>query len=423
MATNLMNLVESGDIAKTGAKPKLPTTIPNLTDTMLDVYRIPLKYLYYNDENGRISTQIKREFGTLMAQTDETNPDYNNKIATFIEEDNATALKKTKKSIKEKGQQVYGYVLQDGRIIDGNRRFTALRQLQTEIGTSQYFEAVILPFTYDAKANRAQIKRLELAIQMGTEEKLQYDPVDLAVDIYQTIIRDSLMTKKDYSDEANMTVKEIENRIATVELVHDFLHFINASPEAYFIIKDAKLYNPLFELAKKFATSFPNQGPKYEQTKESAFSLLGKMVHTGGDTVREVRDYLKNIVSSADNDDYNDSIEEFVEVFRDKLESGPIHSASDYRKRLEESTPELRHITEVYNKTVNRQNRGKNVDSFIANVKETLNTLNDMKRGNGLTGNLQFTNFSKDQVVEIRDTLININLISGDLIEVYEDEL
>ena len=82
-----------------------------------------------------------------MAQTDETNPDYNNKIATFIEEDNATALKKTKKSIKEKGQQVYGYVLQDGRIIDGNRRFTALRQLQTEIGTSQYFEAVIILIT------------------------------------------------------------------------------------------------------------------------------------------------------------------------------------------------------------------------------------------------------------------------------------
>lgn len=41
-----MNLVESGDIAKTGAKPKLPTTIPKLTDTMLDVYRIPLKYLW-----------------------------------------------------------------------------------------------------------------------------------------------------------------------------------------------------------------------------------------------------------------------------------------------------------------------------------------------------------------------------------------
>ena len=418
-----MNLVESGDIAKTGAKPKLPTTIPKLTDTMLDVYRIPLKYLYYNDENGRISTQIKREFGTLVAQTDETDPSYNNKIAMFIEEDNATALKKTKKSIKEKGQQVYGYVLQDGRIIDGNRRFTALRQLQAEAGTSQYFEAVILPFTYDAKADRAQIKRLELAIQMGTEEKLQYDPVDLAVDIYQTIISDGLMTKKDYANESNMTLKEIENRIATIELAHDFLKFINASPEAYYIIKDAKLYNPLFELAKKFATTFPNQGPKYEQTKETAFALLGKMVHTGGDTVREVRDYLKNIVSSADNDDYNDAIEDFVEDFRDKLESQPIQSAADYRKRLEEATPELRQISEVYNKTVNRQNRGKNVDSFIADVREALNTLNDIKRGDGLTGNLQFSNFSKDQVAEIREMLVKINLLSGDLIMVYEDEL
>ena len=36
--------------------------------------------LYYNDENGRISTQIKREFGTLVAQTDEANPDYNNEL-------------------------------------------------------------------------------------------------------------------------------------------------------------------------------------------------------------------------------------------------------------------------------------------------------------------------------------------------------
>ena len=45
MVNNLMELARSGEIAITGAKPKLPTTIPNLTDTMLDVYRIPLKYL------------------------------------------------------------------------------------------------------------------------------------------------------------------------------------------------------------------------------------------------------------------------------------------------------------------------------------------------------------------------------------------
>ena len=50
------------------------------------------------------------------------------------------------------------------------------------------FEAVILPFTYASKTERAEIKRLELAIQMGTEERQAYDPVDLAVDIYQTVV-------------------------------------------------------------------------------------------------------------------------------------------------------------------------------------------------------------------------------------------
>lgn len=59
----------------------------------------------------------------------------------------------------------------------------------------------------------------------------------------------------------------------------------------------------------------------------------------------------------------------------------------------------------------------------MGDVTETLNTLKDMQQGNGLTGNLQFTNFSRDQISEIRDMLVKINLISNDLIEVYEDEL
>ncbi|MEB6146576.1 hypothetical protein [Enterococcus casseliflavus] len=423
MTNNLIKLVESGEIAKTGAKPKLPTTIPNLTDTMLDVYRIPLKYLYYNDENGRISTQIRRKFGTLAPYADEFDPDYNNKIAGFIEEDNASALMKTKKSIKEKGQQVYGYVLQDGRVIDGNRRFTALRQVQSEIGTTQFFEAVILPFTYDAKANRAQIKRLELAIQMGTEEKLQYDPVDLAVDIYKTVIKDELMSAKDYAIESNISVKDVESRIATVDLIHDFLLFINTDSENYHIIKDLKLYTHLYELAKKLTSLFPNKGPNYEQTKVTTFTFLGKAFLTGGDTLRESRDYIKKIVGSTVNNQFNDRVEETVEDFRDKIERQPIRSAAEYRKRLEEATSELRQISEAYNNTVNQQNRGKNVENFIANVDETLNNLKEMKRGDGLMGNLKFSDFSKEQLAEIREMLVEVHLLSGNLIEVYGNEL
>lgn len=423
MVNNLLSLAKTGVIKSTGAKPKLPTTIPNLTDNMLDVYRIPLKYLYFNDENGRIATQIKREYGALNPTTDEVNSEYNNKIAKFIEEDNPTALKKTKKSIQEKEQQVYGYVLQDGRIIDGNRRYTALRQIQKEKDSLQYFEAVILPFTYDAKADRSQIKHLELAIQMGTEEKLQYDPVDLAVDVYQTIVQDNLMGSMDYAKEADIKLKEIKAKIATVELMQEFLKFINAPEDAYYIVKDVKLYNPLYELAKKFKTHFPDKGPEYEQTKITAFTLLAKNILTGGDTVREVRDYVKNIVLSGVNTSYNEAVEDIVEDFRDKLDESPIQSATEYRKRINESVQELRAANEVYTTMVSKQNRSKNVENFVSSIKEMEETLREIKRGDGLSGNLKFSSFNKEQLSTVRDALIQIKIISSELIEVYEDEL
>src|SRR5699024_12194129 len=101
--------------------------------------------------------------------------DYNRTIEAMIVEDNPIGLKNTKKSIAKKGQKVFGYVLDDDRVIDGNRRYTALRQLSAETGDAYYFEAVILPFTYDSEAERSEIKRLEVAIQLVTEERKTYE--------------------------------------------------------------------------------------------------------------------------------------------------------------------------------------------------------------------------------------------------------
>lgn len=121
------------------------------------------------------------------------------------------------------------------------------------------FEAVILPITYDSKASRAEIKRLELAIQMGIEERESYDPVDLAVDIYQTIITSKLMTEQDYAREANLSPRGVSVKISAVELIHDFLRFVNAKEHAYHIVKDAKLYNSLEELSKKLNKQYPKK--------------------------------------------------------------------------------------------------------------------------------------------------------------------
>ncbi|RXI96311.1 hypothetical protein DS745_21525 [Anaerobacillus alkaliphilus] len=420
---SLLELVGSGQLIKTGSKPKLPIQVPNVTDGMLDVYRIPLEYLYYNDENGRIASAISRQDVKIDPALDSVNAEYNQMIEKMIIEDNPGKLNKTKKSIKVDGQKVFGYVLADGRVIDGNRRYTALRQLAKETGETFMFEAVVLPFTYESKTERAEIKRLELAIQMGTEERQAYDPVDLSVDIYQTVVVDQLISEADYSKEAKISKKEVSDRIETVLLMQDFLTFINARSTAFHIIKDTKLFTPLFELSKKLSRQFPKKGPIYEQTKITAFALLSKMLSVGDDTGRDIREYYKNILATDANNSFNESVEGSINDLQDKLEEKTINSATELRRALENTTQELREINSEYVRTMNRQNRGKNIDSFISDVKETLNSLKDMQKGDGLTGNLNFNNFSKDQINEVRESLIQINLISRELIEIYDDEI
>lgn len=416
-------MAKRNELVKTGAKPKLPIKISNVTDNMLDVYKIPLNYLYYNNENGRIASAISREEVDLTPARDFEDPHYNNVISTMIIEDNPVKLKATKKSIFESHQKVFGYVLADGRVIDGNRRYTALRQLAEETGETYYFEAVILPFTYESKSERAEIKRLELAIQMGTEERQAYDPVDLSVDIYRTVMLEKLMTENDYAKEANLKPKEIKNRIATVELMNEYLVFINAKSNAYHIIKDTKLYTPLYELVKKLESQFPSKGAVYEQSKITAFAVLTKMLATGKDTGRDIREYFKDILSSSLNKEFNDDVEDTIEDIRDAFESTEVHSTVDFRRSLESLTPEFRELNSKYIHTRNRQNRGKNINNFIDGIRETVVSLKDMKHGNGLTGNLSFKSLSSEQINEIREHLVQINLISGELIDIYDDEI
>ena len=133
-------------------------TINNKTDAYM-VYKIPLHLLFYNDQNDRIATwlsQYKDENNT--EDIDKSNKEvYNNLIHKFVTESNPERIKKTQINIKIVGQREPGVVLKDGRIIDGNRRFTCLRNLSKEDG-EVYFEAVILPL--DVENDAKIIKKL-----------------------------------------------------------------------------------------------------------------------------------------------------------------------------------------------------------------------------------------------------------------------
>ena len=90
---SLIKLAKEGKLEKTGAKPKLPIKVDGVSSETLDVYKIPLDYLYYNDKNGRIATGISQYEGELHPANDQDDPNYNIFVEKLIESELLTLLK------------------------------------------------------------------------------------------------------------------------------------------------------------------------------------------------------------------------------------------------------------------------------------------------------------------------------------------
>ena len=250
------------------------------------VYRIRLDQLFYNDQNDRIATWISQ----YKSQNGGEAPDasdrvaYNDVIEKFIVESNPDAIKKTQTNIELVDQREPGVVLADGRIIDGNRRFTCLRRLSTKNDRFRYFEAVILDRNIESSAK--EIKMLELSIQHGEESKVDYNPVDRLVGIYHDIVETKLLSEEEYAKSTNESPSEVKTRIALAKLMVEFLEFINA-PGQFYIARDLQVSFPLEELLKLLKKCRTED--EQEDLKISVFNNI--LMQTSKDMGRFVRNF------------------------------------------------------------------------------------------------------------------------------------
>lgn len=136
------------------------------------VYKVRIDQLYYNDQNDRIATWISRykADNNISNFNDLNREKYNDIIGNFIKQSNVKAFNNTLNNISAIGQQEPAVILPDGRIIDGNRRFTCLRELSKENSKFNHLEAVIIE--KDIQNNKKEIKLLELYLQHGREERV-----------------------------------------------------------------------------------------------------------------------------------------------------------------------------------------------------------------------------------------------------------
>ena len=351
-----MNLLREGleqhVVEKTTLTRKL--TLDGLTKAY-PVYKVRLDQLYYNDQNDRIATwisQYKMQHDGAMPNPDDRD-EYNRIIEEFVVASNPEAIHKTQNNIEMVDQREPGVVLADGRIIDGNRRFTCLRRLSQKNDRFKYFETVILDRNIENSAK--QVKLLELSIQHGEEGKVDYNPIDRLVGVYHDIEETELLTIDEYAKSTNESESEIKRRLEIASLMVEFLEFINA-PKQFYIARDLQLYTPLEDLHRLMRKCREDEA---EDLKIAVFTNI--LMQTSSDTSRFIRS-IKSIVGS----DYQEEfLEEQKEIAAKVVETLPPVGKMD--------TTAIREVVRN-NDEITRQLEG-SMDKTLTKVRknETLN--------------------------------------------------
>ncbi len=325
---------------------------------ILEVYKIPLNKLFYNDKNDRIASWTS---GYLKDKGDfdfSNKEKYNMIIEQFIKDSKLDAFQKTKGNIKNFGQIEPGIVTSDGRILDGNRRFTCLRELNRENpnGKFEYFEAAILDGEYE-NISPKDVKKLELIIQHGQDSKVEYNTIDRLVGIYNDLIKDeALFTIDEYSNYVDMKVNEVHKMMFNAKLMVDFLDY-NHTPLEFHIARKMNIKSELEESGNVLRNSgYNDDSEDYQELKGILFEFI--RLKPDKSVSHFIREFKKKVLS--DKQRYVEFKEEFNEIADD--------IDDEYRKQLENSKKNGCEIGVKQIETVRESETGKKAVSLISDT-------------------------------------------------------
>jgi len=407
---NLLEMFAANQLKKTGATKKL--YIPGQANNQYEVCAIPLDFLYYNDQNGRINTTYKQyqsKHGLLNPEIGDSK--YNEIFQKFIVDSNKQALNDTLQSIDDKTQQEPGVVLPDGRVIDGNRRFTALRMLQSRRGITQTFEAVILPLNNESKADEKTIKELELDLQLGREERVNYDPIDRIFDVYNTIEVEQLMTIEEYKKASGAgNTKGINRDIRLAKLILRFINIVSPGGNAidkFYLARDLKIDGPIEEIEGVITKLKDDE--KQAVTDAVLVRLIVSKAGVEDDEPTKVMRGLKNNILK--NDDIkahfleavesDDKLDDIMDAFVDN----PITSANGLKKIIDGEDS----LNSTFNKFKQSSNRLSFKGEKDGKRRKTLNELEEIRDNLDDISISDFKELTTDENLDAKDVIKQIS--------------
>lgn len=324
------------------------------------VYKVPLELLQYNVKNGRISTYITEyeDNHEILPSTDEG---LNEVLEKYIIDSSPKSFKKTKENIRRFGQMISGVVLSNGVVVDGNRRFSALRQLHREGAGSKfgYLEAIVLDET---KYNEKELKTLELNIQHATEEKVNYNSIERLVDIYRDIIGpEAQFSIEEYATETNESVKDVQEQAEIAKLLVRYLEFLK-QPLKFHIARHQKVAENLKEVYKNLKKV--DQEDLFDVEQIMFMNIFAYPKDTG----RTIRKFKDALADSRLRSQYIEETEDLRDDIEDYLSSEVVQEEVSNYGTI--SLPEkiLKEVAEIGDEIVEKKNINAAQNKPIASI-------------------------------------------------------
>lgn len=182
------------------------------------VYSIPLKYLRFRKNNGRIISDVEsfeKEHNRILNEEDE---ETQNLLRSFLQSNDKEKNEELKRSLSKNNQQQPAIITCDGFLINGNRRKMALEELFQNNNQDSQFEmmrVVILP----DDVTELEVQKIENRYQLQSEGKSEYQGLNRAIKIKRNI-EDGFSLEAQLKDDPNyysLDRKEFEKKVKEFE--------------------------------------------------------------------------------------------------------------------------------------------------------------------------------------------------------------
>lgn len=339
---------------------------------VLNVYEIDFKninLLKFNPFNTRISDLVisdnnfnKMNEYDLRKSYELQNFIFNNLKKYHKEIDN----KRLKQSIIDNGLVKPLICLEDGLLLSGNNRLSILKDLKNENENK-----IIRVAIYNEKLNKKQIIENELALQNGTDIKLDYDQMS-------KIIRIGDLKEREYSNleiakKMGINQKDVNKNYKIYMLYDNFLFYSNFSRKYDFYRNFNNLYSMLASLENTISKRNVPKG-KEEILKEIYFDVI----LTTNSPVQKFRDHINKILNLTPVKKRDKELNKFIYEINNIIKES-LFLAKKINKNSLSIIDDLREIREKSKQNECEKLITNAIDESIKRIKQSENDIKSLK--------------------------------------------